>query len=87
MMSLELRMSIEKRFGIELPIVAISSGINVNDLAARLFAGLGAGVAAAPVGDAEMRLIMQHGSSDVGPSDLMAVTDEIDAGRAAAALL
>jgi hypothetical protein len=43
--------------------------------------------AAAPAGDAEMRLIMQHGSSDVGLSELIAVTDEIDAGRAAAALL
>src|SRR5208282_1114686 len=83
LMSLELRMSIEKRFGIELPIVAISSGISVNDLAARLFAGLGAGGAAAPAGDAEMRLMMQHGSSDVGLSDLMAVTDAIDTRRAA----
>ncbi len=87
LMSLELRMSIEKRFGIELPIVAISSGINVSDLATRLLAGLGAGGAAKPAGDAEMQLIMQHGSSDVGPRDLMAVTDEIEAGRAAAALL
>ena len=86
LMSLELRMSIEKRFGIELPIVAISSGISVNDLAARLLAGLGAGGAAAPAGDAEMRLIMQHGSSDVGPSDLMAVTDAIDTRRGAEVL-
>jgi phthiocerol/phenolphthiocerol synthesis type-I polyketide synthase C len=78
LMSLELRMSIEQRFGIELPIVAISSGSNVNDLAARLFAGLGTGGPAASARDAEMRLIMQHGSSDVAPSDLMAVTDAID---------
>jgi phthiocerol/phenolphthiocerol synthesis type-I polyketide synthase C len=87
LMSLELRMSIEKRFGIELPIVAISSGINVNDLATRLLAGLGAAEATASAGEAEMRLMMQHGSSDVGLSQLMAVTDEIDAGRATAALL
>jgi hypothetical protein len=87
LMSLELRMSIEKRFGIELPIVAISSGVNVNDLATRLLAGLGAAEAAASAGEAEMRLIMQHGSSDVGLSQLMAVTDEIDAGPGTAALL
>jgi hypothetical protein len=86
LMSLELRMSIEKRFGIELPIVAISSGINVNDLAGRLFAGLGTGATVAPVGDAEMRLIMQHGSSDVGLSDLMAVTDAIETRRGAVVL-
>jgi phthiocerol/phenolphthiocerol synthesis type-I polyketide synthase C len=85
-MSLELRMSIEKRFGIELPIVVISSGINVNDLAARLVAGLGDGGAAAPARDAEMRLIMQHGSSDVGPSELMAVADTIETRRDAAVL-
>jgi acyl carrier protein len=87
LMSLELRMSIERRFGIELPIVAISSGVNVNDLATRLLAGLGAAEAAASAGEAEMRLIMQHGSSDVGLSQLMAVTDEIDAGPGTAALL
>jgi len=86
LMSLELRMSVEKRFGIELPIVVISSGINVNDLAARLVAGLGDGGAAAPARDAEMRLIMQHGSSDVGPSELMAVADAIDTRRDAAVL-
>jgi len=87
LMSLELRMSIEKRFGIELPIVAIRSGINVNDLAARLSASRGAGGAAEPAGDAEMRLIMQHGKGDVGPSELVAVTDAIDARRATVALL
>ena len=87
LMSLELRMSIEKRFGIELPIVAISSGVNVNDLAARLFAGLGAGGAAVPAGDAEMRLIMKHGSGDIGLNELMAVTGAIDARRAAVTLL
>ena len=86
LMSLELRMSIEKRFGIELPIVVISSGIKVNDLAARLVAGLGDGGAAAPARDAEMRLIMQHGSSDVGPSEVMAVADAIEARRDAAVL-
>ena len=44
------------------------------------------GGAAAPARDAEMRLIMQHGSSDVGPSELMAVADAIDTRRGAAVL-
>ena len=38
MMSLDLRMSIEKRFGVELPIVAISAGVSLNDLAGKLIA-------------------------------------------------
>jgi acyl transferase domain-containing protein/NADPH:quinone reductase-like Zn-dependent oxidoreductase/acyl carrier protein len=62
MMSLDLRMSIEKRLGIELPVVAISSGISVNDLAARLIAGLRSGHQ--PQDDAGLRLMQQHGVAD-----------------------
>jgi hypothetical protein len=62
MMSLDLRMSIEKRFGIELPVVAISAGVSVNDLAAHLIAGLRSGHQ--PQDDARLRLIQQHGIAD-----------------------
>lgn len=87
LMSLELRMSIEKRFGVELPIVAISSGINVNDLASRLIAGLGDGGASRPADEAERRLIMLHGGGDVDATEVLAVTDAIEERQAAVALL
>jgi len=91
MMSLDLRMGIEKRFGVELPIVAIGVGVSVNDLASRLIAGtrLGAGDRASGKsdGEAELRLLQKHGSDDSGLSALMALTDAIKERDAAVALL
>ncbi|NDA47345.1 MAG: hypothetical protein EBY21_08750, partial [Alphaproteobacteria bacterium] len=40
LMGLELRMDIEKRFGVELPLVAITSVTNLLDLAGRLISNL-----------------------------------------------
>ncbi len=60
MMSLDLRMSIEKRFGIELPVVAITAGVSVNDLAGRLIAALRSGPAPAE-DDAALLAMQQHG--------------------------
>lgn len=62
MMSLDLRMSIEKRFGVELPIVAISAGVSINDLAVKLIAGLRHGHHSTE--DETMRLRQQHGIDD-----------------------
>ena len=86
LMSLELRMSIEKRFGVELPIVAISSSMNVNDLASRLISGLNSGGDTqggekAGAGDLERQLIMQHAPGEIGLTELMAVTDAIEERR------
>jgi phthiocerol/phenolphthiocerol synthesis type-I polyketide synthase C len=87
LMSLELRMGIEKRFGVELPVVAISSGISVNDLASRLLAGLCPGQGNPPVGDVEQRLMRQHGAEDLNLTQLMAVTDAIEERRPTVELL
>ncbi len=73
MMSLDLRMSIEKRFGIELPVVAITAGISVNDLAARLITSLRAG--AQPEEDAGLRMMQQHGLDDASLAAGMVVID------------
>jgi NADPH:quinone reductase-like Zn-dependent oxidoreductase/acyl carrier protein len=62
MMSLDLRMSIEQRFGIELPLVAISAGMSVNDLAMRLIACLRSG--GEPADDADAYLRQRHGIQD-----------------------
>jgi acyl carrier protein len=70
MMSLDLRMSIEKRFSIELPVVAITAGVSVNDLAARLVAGLRSGEQ--PVDDPALRLMQQHGIADPALAAAMA---------------
>jgi phthiocerol/phenolphthiocerol synthesis type-I polyketide synthase C len=80
LMSIELRLGIEKRFGVELPVVAISSGVNVNDLATRLITGAASGKPDAGTNEAE-RLIMRHGSRDVGLTELIAVTEAIEAKR------
>jgi acyl transferase domain-containing protein/NADPH:quinone reductase-like Zn-dependent oxidoreductase/acyl carrier protein len=87
MMSLDLRMGIEKRFGVELPVVAISAGVSVNDLATRLIAGVRSGPASVAEGDAGLRLIQQHGAGDEALSDLIALTGAIKEHDAAVALL
>ncbi|WP_407049800.1 SDR family NAD(P)-dependent oxidoreductase [Methyloraptor flagellatus] len=40
LMALELRMNVEKKFGVELPLVAITSVRNLSDLAAKLIANI-----------------------------------------------
>ena len=85
LMSLELRMGIEARFGVELPVVAISSGVNVNELAARLIAGAGGDKPAG--GEMELKLIQQHGPGEIEMSELMAVTDALEESRASVTAL
>ena len=88
MMSLDLRMGIEKRFGVELPIVAISAGVSVNDLATRLIAGLRAGGSdEKPAGEVELQLLQQHGAGEVDLGELMALTDAVKARSIDGALL
>jgi NAD(P)-dependent dehydrogenase (short-subunit alcohol dehydrogenase family)/acyl carrier protein len=87
LLSLDLRMGIEKRFGIELPVVAITAGVSVTDLATRLIAAVRSGTSGASDGDAEMRMMQQHGSGEGGLSDLIALTDAIKERDEAVALL
>ena len=87
MMSLDLRMGLEKRFGVELPIVALSAGVSVNDLASRMIAGLRSDGGGKSAGDAEKQLIQQHGAVDVDVGDLMAFTDAIKVRATEASLL
>ena len=81
LMSLELRMGIEARFGVELPVVAISSGVNVNELAARLIAGA-SGKEAPAAGEMELKMIQQHGAGQIEASDIVAVSDALEESRA-----
>ncbi|NPD68779.1 SDR family NAD(P)-dependent oxidoreductase [Lichenicola cladoniae] len=74
MMSLDLRMSIEKRFGIELPVVAITAGISVNDLAARLITSLRTGPQTED--DAGLRMMQQHGLDDASLAAGMIAIDK-----------
>ncbi len=87
LMSLELRLGIEQRFGVELPIVAIGSGISVNDLVSRLLSGLQSSQGGRRVGDVEQRLMRQHGADDLILEDLLAVTDAIEERRSSVKLL
>ena len=67
MMSLDLRMSIEKRFGVELPIVAITAGVSITDLAVKLIASLRSGSRVPE--DESARIMQQHG---IAQADLVA---------------
>ncbi|MGI4953457.1 MAG: SDR family NAD(P)-dependent oxidoreductase, partial [Janthinobacterium lividum] len=87
MMSLDLRMGIEKRFGVELPVVAISAGVSVNDLATRLIAGVRSGAGPAQEGAAEKHMLQQHGSDNAGLSELIALSDAIKERDTVVALL
>jgi acyl transferase domain-containing protein/NADPH:quinone reductase-like Zn-dependent oxidoreductase/acyl carrier protein len=86
MMSLDLRMSIEKRFGIELPVVVITAGVSVNDLAGRLIASLRAGQKRQ---DEEGHRLMQvHGIEDAGlAADLIALNSAVRQTDAVVALV
>ena len=85
MMSLDLRMSIEKRFGIELSVVAIGAGVSVNDLAAKLIAGLRSGQQAHD--DGAQRMMEQHGISADDLQAGMAAREHAGQSRAAAVLV
>jgi hypothetical protein len=67
-MALELRMSIENRYKIELPMMAISAVANLRELGQRvLVIARGSGEPAAPTGlsDTETALIAIHGGGEV----------------------
>jgi len=86
LMSLELRMGIEARFGVELPVVAISAGVSVNELATRLIASAADGKGASDdkgPGAMELNLMQRHGPGEMDLNELIAVTDVIEEKRAA----
>ena len=85
MMSLDLRMSIEKRFGIELSVVAIGAGVSVNDLAAKLIASLRSGQQAHD--DGAQRIMEQHGISADDLQAGMTAREHAGQSRAAAVLV
>ena len=81
LMALELRMSVETKFGVELPIVAITSMKHLNDLADRLIASMkrgdeeNAGTSASKVTSDEQQLLAQHTGDAVNLSDFAAVSE------------
>ena len=80
LMGLELRMDIEKRFGVELPLIAITSVTNLTDLAGRMIANLrpsGEGERPAADGAISQDLAEKHSTSDVNRDDFAAVAEAI----------
>ena len=73
LMALELRMSIETRYRIELPVMAITAAGSLRELAHRVLAIVrqDAGAPQSPVTEAESALITMHG----GKAGFAAVTD------------
>lgn len=75
LMALELRMVIENRCDVELPIMAISAVGNLRELAVRLL-GLvreGGTIADGVLSDAEAALIRKHGGKDTSGSSAMSI--------------
>lgn len=79
LMGLELRMDIEKRFGVELPLIAITSVTNLTDLAGRMIQNLRPGEGAASGSDTpvERSLYEKHATDDVDAENLAAVAEAI----------
>jgi acyl carrier protein len=72
LMALELRMSIEARHGIELPVMAVSAAGTLRELAHRILQTLRQGAApdeAAAISDTESALIAMHGGESGGAAD------------------
>lgn len=77
LMGLELRMSFEEQFGLELPIVALSAGRSLNDVATRIVAELrgGAGETTEPAHESAAELARRHGVDADVPVDLSIVAE------------
>ena len=83
LMALELRMSVETKFGVELPIVAITSMKHLNDLADRLLASMKRGGEDTPpsadiVTQDEQQLLAQHTGDSVNLADFAAVSEAVE---------
>ena len=90
LMALELRMSVETKFDVELPIVAITSMKHLNDLADRLLVSIKRSDADAPaksaadaISDDEQQLIAQHTTDTVNLADFAAVSEAVEKKQAA----
>ncbi len=70
LMALELSMSIEHEFGVNLPLVAITSVPNVRELSRRLLQSLRAPQAAEEIDADDRRLISMHGGDEADFSDV-----------------
>jgi acyl carrier protein len=71
LMALELRMCLEGKFGIELPLVAITAVNNLRDLAGRILQSIQSGGSEPDDGSAADReLILIHGGDESAYSDL-----------------
>jgi NAD(P)-dependent dehydrogenase (short-subunit alcohol dehydrogenase family)/acyl carrier protein len=72
LMALELRMCVEAKFGIELPLVAITAVNNLRDLAGRILQSLATPEAAImeEASAADRELILIHGGDEAAYSDL-----------------
>ena len=77
LMGLELRMDIEKRFGVELPLIAITSVTNLTDLAGRMIQNLrpGEGAAESSESQVDRSLYEKHATDDA--ENMAAVAEAI----------
>jgi hypothetical protein len=86
LMGLELKMAMEERFGIEVPLVAMRAGKSLADIAAHLTAELRPSVAgetgAAPVALQEgLSLLAQHSPAAVAAEGIEELAEAVDQRR------
>lgn len=72
LMAVELRLAVEQRFGVSVPLLALSEGATLSAMAGRIIRSLGTPDAAEPKGEAALladRLTQLEGAAPAGPAD------------------
>lgn len=72
LMAVELRLAVEQRFGVSVPLLALSEGATLSAMAGRIIRSLGTPDAAEPKGEAAQladRLAQLEGAAPDGPAD------------------
>jgi hypothetical protein len=78
-MGLELRMAAQRGLGIDIPIVSISDGTTINDIAARVLTRLrGGDEDDEPASNDRSTLINKHVSEDVDEEDLARLEKRVE---------
>ena len=71
-MAVELRLAVEQRFGVSVPLLALSEGATLSAMAGRIVRGLGEPAADAPADQTSQlvdRLTQFEGAGPGGPAD------------------
>lgn len=86
LMSLELKLALEERCGIDLPLGALSDSITINDLSVRVLAGLRSQADTRAPGDQVRHLVAKHTDAPIDEETLDRILDHVEQRRTTSAL-